>query len=104
VRERFSQDLKLLPHPLHYPKDKGALMPIYEYHCPQCDKPFDHLAKSMADRDAPVPCPECHSRKTSRKLSVFAVSGAAAPSGAPAAAHTHSGMCGCGRVPGSCNN
>ena len=76
-------------------------MPIYEYHCQECDKPFDHLAKSMAASDDKVACPVCGSKKTGRKMSVFAVNGAA--STAPSAGgHTHSGMCGCGKRPGSC--
>jgi putative FmdB family regulatory protein len=76
-------------------------MPIYEYHCSSCEKSFDHLAKSMAQRDEKIACPECGSRKTGRKLSVVAVGSSGSAPAAPAG-HTHSGMCGCGRVPGSC--
>ena len=77
-------------------------MPIYTYACEACENQFDHLAKSMAASDDKVACPVCGSRKTGRKMSVFAVSGAAASTGGSAGGHTHSGMCGCGRAPGSC--
>jgi len=79
-------------------------MPIYEYHCSACDKSFDHLAKTMADRDQIVPCPECHSKKTGRKLSVVAVGTGGSASAAPSGGHTHSGMCGCGKRQGSCGS
>ncbi len=78
-------------------------MPIYEYHCDACDKVFDHLAKSMADSKDHVPCPNCGSKKTGRKLSVFAVNTAGPKtSAATSSGHVHSGMCGCGKRRGSC--
>jgi putative FmdB family regulatory protein len=77
-------------------------MPIYEYQCKACRKDFDHLAKSMSLADADVPCPTCGSKKTHRKMSVFAVAGAASGTTQSAAGHQHTGMCGCGKVPGSC--
>ena len=77
-------------------------MPIYEYHCEACDKSFEQMTP-MSSRDAKIPCPHCNSKKTARKLSVVAVGGGGAQSGsAPSAGHTHSGMCGCGKRPGSC--
>ena len=75
-------------------------MPIYEYHCDHCDATFEQMT-SMSQRDAKTQCPACGSKKTGRKLSVVAVGGAAAAT-AGGGGHTHSGMCGCGRVPGSC--
>lgn len=47
-------------------------MPIYEYECKQCRKSFEKLVKRMEDNDVKVPCPECGSRQTGRKLSAFA--------------------------------
>ncbi len=77
-------------------------MPIYEFHCDACDKSFDHLAKSMAERNEKVVCPECGSKKTGRKLSVVMVGAAAAGQPSGGGGHQHSGMCGCGKRPGSC--
>jgi putative FmdB family regulatory protein len=76
-------------------------MPIYEYHCDTCDHEFEHLAKSMSASGEAVQCPQCSSKKTGRKLSVFAVSGAKA-SAQKSSGHVHSGGCGCGRPHGSC--
>jgi len=79
-------------------------MPIYEYQCGKCQKDFEHLAKSMSQSDAAVPCPTCGSKKTSRKFSVFAVAATGRPTAARTApsGHQHSGTCGCGRPHGSC--
>jgi putative FmdB family regulatory protein len=77
-------------------------MPIYEFHCDACDTSFDQMT-SMSQRDVKVACPRCGSKKTGRKLSVVAV-GAANASPSPSGGHTHSGMCGCGKPRGSCNN
>ena len=79
-------------------------MPIYEYKCDACHKPFEHFARSMSNT-APVKCPACGSAKTARALSVFAVNGASAssPSSSPTTGgHVHSGSCGCGKPRGSC--
>ena len=76
-------------------------MPIYEYTCGGCSATFDQLQRTMsAADDAPRPaCPTCGSTATRRSLSVFAVAADTAGSGSDAPA---GGMCGCGRVPGSC--
>ncbi|MCA9772340.1 MAG: zinc ribbon domain-containing protein [Myxococcales bacterium] len=47
-------------------------MPIYEYHCPRCDKPFEAL---VSRHDADVECPSCGSKKVEKQLSGFAVGG-----------------------------
>ncbi len=75
-------------------------MPIYEYTCGACQARFDQLQRTMSSAaDDPRPaCPECGSPQTSRSLSVFAV--AADTAGRSDAAPA--GMCGCGKVPGSC--
>ncbi len=76
-------------------------MPIYEYECKACHKGFDHLAKSMSHAEDAVACPTCGSKKTARKMSVFAVAGGGAATQA-ASGHVHSGGCGCGKPRGSC--
>ncbi|HVX85418.1 MAG TPA: zinc ribbon domain-containing protein [Phycisphaerae bacterium] len=77
-------------------------MPIYEFHCDECDATFEQMT-SMSQRDAKVKCPACGSKKTGRKLSVVAVGTAGASAGAASAGgHTHSSMCGCGKPRGSC--
>jgi putative FmdB family regulatory protein len=76
-------------------------MPIYEYTCGGCHATFDQLQRTMsaaADEPRP-PCPTCGSTQTSRSLSVFAV---AADTGGKSSDAPAGGMCGCGRVPGSC--
>jgi len=73
-------------------------MPMYEYLCEDCGKPFDKLVRT-ADRDTAIACPECGSEKTARKLSAITV-------GASEGAKTTSlpmggGGCACGG-PGPC--
>ncbi len=78
-------------------------MPMYEYACAKCGHQFEKLVKSVSQRDVAIECPECASKKTSRKLSVFSAVGTHAGTGSPApGGHAHSGMCGCGKRPGSC--
>jgi putative FmdB family regulatory protein len=45
-------------------------MPLYEYQCKDCGASFDSL-RSMKDSDSPIPCKECHSQETARKISTF---------------------------------
>ena len=45
-------------------------MPIYEYHCKDCDAHFDAL-RSMKDADSPIICKQCEGRHTVRQVSVF---------------------------------
>jgi putative FmdB family regulatory protein len=72
-------------------------MPIYEFTCGKCSAKFDQLVKSMSSTD-PIKCPQCGSEKTSRALSVFAVS---ANSGKSSQASSP-GMCGRCGGPGPC--
>jgi putative FmdB family regulatory protein len=89
------------PHPADtMMSDKELFMPMYEFHCDGCDTSFDERV-SINDRDRKVPCPKCNSTKTGRKLSVVGV-GAAAGAKPGGGGHVHSGMCGCGKMPGSC--
>ncbi len=75
-------------------------MPMYEYQCRDCDKSFEKLIASAAGRDNAVKCPHCGSKKTGRQISTFAVASASGSGSDPAPAQ--GGMCGCGRVRGSC--
>ena len=63
-------------------------MPIYEYGCLRCDKPFEKLVRAFREE---VACPECGSASVERRLSTFAMSGT---KGASASAGS---ACGCGR-------
>lgn len=63
-------------------------MPIYEYRCEDCDKPFEKLVRAFREE---VACPGCGSASVERLLSTFAMSGL---SSSPP---TSGGGCGCGR-------
>jgi putative FmdB family regulatory protein len=45
-------------------------MPIYEFECLACKKPFEVLVRTMSD-DSPRKCPDCGSSRSRRMLSVF---------------------------------
>jgi putative FmdB family regulatory protein len=49
-------------------------MPMYEYRCRKCGSYFEKLRR-IADADADLECPRCHSDKVERQLSTFATSG-----------------------------
>lgn len=59
-------------------------MPMYEYVCQECSKPFEKLV-SMSQADKQQACPTCGSQQTQRQLSSFAVSGGSSRTAAPAA-------------------
>jgi putative FmdB family regulatory protein len=66
-------------------------MPIYEYHCGECDRDFELLVRSSTA----VECPDCGNRQPRKKLSSFAIS-----SGTQV---RESELCGtCGMTPGAC--
>lgn len=75
-------------------------MPIYDYTCKTCDKPFEHLARRMDE--APPPCPECGSKKTEKGLSSFAVGAGAATSG-KSTSLPMGGCCPCGKNQSACS-
>ena len=80
-------------------------MPIYEYTCKSCNKPFEQFVRTLsADAQPPKPkCPECGSKDTARALSVFGVKsdGAGGKAGDP---YDNAPICGrCGEAPGSCS-
>ncbi|HEY0550287.1 MAG TPA: zinc ribbon domain-containing protein [Verrucomicrobiae bacterium] len=71
-------------------------MPIYEFHCVECNCDSELLVRTT-DWKGTV-CPHCGSVKLEKKLSVFASSGGDAPE-APTCSGTprSCGMCGTGR-------
>ncbi len=46
-------------------------MPIYEYHCNQCDNEFEKLVLKSSET---IVCPKCKSAKVERLMSTFAFS------------------------------
>ncbi len=46
-------------------------MPIFEFLCEQCEKPFEELVRSSSTVDGVV-CPKCGSPQIKRKISTFA--------------------------------
>lgn len=42
-------------------------MPIYEYHCEQCDHDFEYLVFNGQEPDA---CPSCNSDQVARQMSI----------------------------------
>jgi len=67
-------------------------MPIYEFHCEQCEKDSEVLVRSSKWRG--TKCPHCGSTKLSKRLSVFASATAGNSPSAPACS-SGSGSCGC---------
>ena len=47
-------------------------MPLYDYHCQQCESGFTELRRS-SEMDSPISCPDCGGMETSRSLSCFSV-------------------------------
>jgi putative FmdB family regulatory protein len=45
-------------------------MPIYEFHCQNCDSSFETLVRPGHGEDAE--CPSCHGAHLRREMSVFA--------------------------------
>lgn len=56
-------------------------MPLYEFVCQACGKPFEKLL-SFSLADQPQTCPSCGDTHSRRKLSTFAVGGGQTPSNA----------------------
>jgi putative FmdB family regulatory protein len=52
-------------------------MPLYEYHCQDCNNTFE-LLRRIKDADDDLACPKCHSDKIERLLSTFAAGGCGA--------------------------
>lgn len=66
-------------------------MPIYEFHCEECDKDSEILIRSSDWKG--TKCPKCGSTKLEKKFSTFA-SANAGGSPAPASAPKRRGGCG----------
>jgi len=71
-------------------------MPIFEYRCKDCDRPFEQIVPRY---DSEATCPHCKSAQVEKQLSVFAVTG-----GSKDPAPMSDAGCGhCGAAtPGSC--
>ena len=69
-------------------------MPIYEYRCGGCGKPFERYVASTTGTAA---CPACGSGNVKRTLSLFAVKsdGGAVASSMPAGGGCCGGGCSC---------
>ena len=65
-------------------------MPIYEYHCEQCDADFEQLVRSPSPKPTAT-CPGCGGSHVRRKLSLFGMSGSGA--GPEGAARTSRSAC-----------
>ena len=46
-------------------------MPLYEYHCADCEIKFEALRR-MSQADSPIACVRCEGGSTSRAISLFA--------------------------------
>jgi putative FmdB family regulatory protein len=51
-------------------------MPIYEFHCDECEKDSEVLVRSSEWKG--TTCPHCGSKRLEKKLSVFASAGSGA--------------------------
>lgn len=69
-------------------------MPLYEYHCPACNRTFEKL-RPIALALQPAPCPAGHA-EAQRTLSLFST-GARRGEPEQAAGGCCGGSCGCGR-------
>ncbi|WP_322509281.1 zinc ribbon domain-containing protein [Anaerolinea sp.] len=49
-------------------------MPLYEYHCDECQEDFEKLV-SLSECDVNPRCPACGSLRTRRQISKFATRG-----------------------------
>jgi putative FmdB family regulatory protein len=74
-------------------------MPLYEYHCADCDTNFELLVREQTT----LACPACHGTHLEKQLSVFAVGANGAAATTRAAAPSACGACGDPRGPGSCS-
>lgn len=73
-------------------------MPIYEYVCKACRKPFEQLIRNARD-ERQVACPHCGKQRAERRLSL-----PAAPRSLPAVTAPRAGGCGrCGDPQGPCS-
>jgi putative FmdB family regulatory protein len=75
-------------------------MPLYEYRCTRCDRPFERYTPTFNDKPD---CPACGASDPARLLSTFAVSSGGMTDSAPSFGGCGEGPpCGasqCGRLP-----
>lgn len=50
---------------------RADTMPLYEYRCFRCEKPFEKYSRTFSDQPD---CPSCGAHEVTRLLSTFAVS------------------------------
>lgn len=72
-------------------------MPIYEYQCRKCDKRFEHLVRSQAEK--PPRCPSCGAANPAKQLSVFSAAAKAADLPSCAASKCSRDSCASGKCP-----
>jgi putative FmdB family regulatory protein len=90
ARKRIYLIMAIRPH-LWYP----IPMPIYEFHCTECNGDSEVLVRTSDWKG--TPCPRCGSVKLEKKLSVFASSGGDAEAPVCSSKPKSCGMCGTGR-------
>jgi putative FmdB family regulatory protein len=76
-------------------------MPVYEFICVRCSKPFEELVLGPEE----IRCPACSSLKVEKRYSTFATSNTMRSDGSALSNEMPPGSCGtCGdpRGPGSC--
>jgi putative FmdB family regulatory protein len=72
----------------------NAAMPIYEFHCCECNRDSEVLVRSSDWKG--TSCPQCGSKRLEKKLSVFASSSAGGVDAAPACTGKPRGCGRCG--------
>lgn len=45
-------------------------MPLYEYHCQECNSRFE-VRRAIRELEAHTECPHCHSEDVARQVSLF---------------------------------
>jgi putative FmdB family regulatory protein len=70
-------------------------MPIYEYHCADCQVTFERL-RPMSKADASTSCSSCGSSHTSRAISLFAAISKSSNGETRSVAGTGHGCASCG--------
>lgn len=70
-------------------------MPIYEYHCPSCQRKFE-LLRPFSRADDPAACPLCKRTETKRCLSTFAAHSRSSGGATTTVAGTGGGCGSCG--------
>ena len=70
-------------------------MPIYEFHCDECEKDSEVLVRSS--RWEGTPCPHCGSKKLAKKFSTFASASAGGEAPSCSGVPKSCGMCGTGK-------